>query len=55
MMATVLRNVRHTTIVTEDPVLGPLPRPLRGPPAFKKALADQLAVFAAQEPQPEPA
>jgi glutathione S-transferase len=55
MMVTVLRNLRDTTIVTDDPVLGPYVARCEARPAFKKALADQLAVFAAHEPQPEPA
>lgn len=55
MMATVLRNVRHTDLVTGDPVLGPYLARCEARPAFKKALADQLAVFAAHEPQLEPA
>jgi glutathione S-transferase len=55
MMVTVLRNLRHTTIATDDPVLGPYMARCEARPAFKKALADQLAVFAAHAPQPEPA
>jgi glutathione S-transferase len=55
MMVTVLRNLRHTGIASEDPVLGPYIARCEARPAFKKALADQLAVFAAHEPQPEPA
>jgi glutathione S-transferase len=55
MMATVLRNLRHTDIVTADPVLGPYLARCEARPAFQKALADQLALFAANAPQPEPA
>jgi len=55
MMVTVLRNLRHTTIVTDDPVLGPYVARCEARPAFKKALADQLAVFDAHAPEPEPA
>jgi glutathione S-transferase len=55
MMVTVLRNLRHTNIVTDDPVLGPYVSRCEARPAFRKALADQLAVFAAHEPQAEPA
>lgn len=55
MLATVLRNLRHTDIVTADPVLGPYLARCEARPAFQKALADQLATFAAHEPQPEPA
>jgi glutathione S-transferase len=54
MMATVLRNLRHTTIVSDDPVLGPYLARCEARPAFQKALADQLALFAANAPQPEP-
>ncbi|HEY9217081.1 MAG TPA: glutathione S-transferase family protein [Phenylobacterium sp.] len=55
MLATVLRNLRHTDIVTADPVLGPYLARCEARPAFQKALADQLAVFAAHEPQMAPA
>lgn len=55
MMVTVLRNLRHTDIVSADPVLGPYVARCEARPAFKKALADQMAVFAQHEPQPEPA
>jgi glutathione S-transferase len=55
MMVTVLRNLRHTTIVSDDPVLGPYVARCEARPAFKKALADQLAVFAAHAPGEEPA
>ena len=55
MMVTVLRNLRHTTIVSDDPVLGPYVARCEARPAFKKALAAQLAVFATHAPQPEPA
>ena len=45
-MTTVLRILRHTELVEEQPVL--LTYKTRGEarPAFKKALADQMAVFA---------
>jgi glutathione S-transferase len=55
MMATVLRNLRHTSIVSDDAVLQPYVARCEARPAFKKALADQLAAFAAHAPQPEPA
>ena len=55
MMVTVLRNLRHTDLVSADPVLGPYVARCEARPAFQKALADQLAVFAAHEPVPEPA
>jgi len=50
MMATVLRNLRHTAIITEDPVLGPYLARCEARPAFQKALADQLAVYEAHAP-----
>jgi glutathione S-transferase len=55
MMCTVLRNLRHTTIVSEDPVLGPYVARCEARPAFKKALADQMAAFAAHAPEQVPA
>jgi glutathione S-transferase len=45
MMATVLRILRHTELVTGDPVLGPYLRRCEARPAFQKALADQMASF----------
>lgn len=53
MMATVLRLARHTDLVTGDPVLGPYLARCEARPAFKKALAAQLATFEAHAP-PEP-
>jgi glutathione S-transferase len=47
LMATVLRNLRHTDIVTADPRLGPYLARCEARPAFKKALAAQMAVFEA--------
>jgi glutathione S-transferase len=52
MMTTVLRNLRHTDIVTGDPVLGPYVARCEARPAFQRALAAQLAAF---EPEMEPA
>lgn len=43
MMSSVLRNIRHTDLATSDPVLGPYMQRCEARPAFKKALADQLA------------
>ena len=54
-MATVLRLLRHTDIVTADPVLGPYLARCEARPAFQKALADQLATFKQNEPALEPA
>ena len=45
MMATVLRFLRHTDLVTSDPVLGPYLKRSEARPAFQKALADQMASF----------
>lgn len=47
MMATVLRMLRHTDLVTGDPVLGPYLARCEARPAFGKALADHMAVYAA--------
>lgn len=52
MMVTVLRNLRHTDIVSGDPVLGPYVARCEARPAFQRALAAQLAAF---EPEMEPA
>jgi glutathione S-transferase len=45
MMATVLRILRHTDLVTSDPVLAPYLARCEARPAFQKALADQMASF----------
>ncbi len=45
MMVSVLRGLRHTDIVTSDPVLGPYVARGEGRPAFQRALAAQLAAF----------
>ncbi|MGN6154189.1 MAG: glutathione S-transferase family protein [Sphingomicrobium sp.] len=52
MMVTVLRLLRHTDMVAEFPSLAAYLNRGESRPAFKRALADQLAVFAANEPQP---
>ena len=49
MMVTVLRILRHTDLVTSDPVLGPYLTRCEARPAFQKALADQLASFKAAD------
>lgn len=46
MMATVLRILRHTTLVTQHAVLGPYLRRCEARPAFQRALAEHLAAFA---------
>ena len=52
MMTTVLRILRHTDIVSGDPVLGPYVARCEARPAFHRALAAQIAAF---EPELEPA
>jgi glutathione S-transferase len=47
MMATVLRILRHTTLVTQHAVLGPYLRRCEARPAFQRALEEHLAAFAA--------
>ncbi len=47
LMSTVLRILRHTTLVEEQPVLVEYKARCEERPAFRKALADQMAVFAA--------
>ena len=51
MMVSVLRNLRHTNLVTSHPVLGPYVARGEARPAFGRALADQLAVFEQHPPQ----
>jgi glutathione S-transferase len=55
MMIAVLQGLRHTDIVTADPVLGAYVARGEARPAFKRALADQLATFKTHAPEPEPA
>jgi glutathione S-transferase len=55
MMVTVLRNLRHTDLVTSHPTLGPYLARGEARPAFQRALADQLALFDANQPQGEAA
>jgi glutathione S-transferase len=55
MMITVLQNLRHTDIVTADPVLGPYVARGEARPAYQRALKDQLAAFKANAPVMEPA
>ncbi len=54
-MATVLRLLRHTDIVSADPVLGPYLARCEARPAFARALAAQLAPFKENAPAMEPA
>lgn len=55
LIATVLRNLRDTDMVTEHPVLGPYLARCEARPAFQRALEAQLATFRENEPAPEPA
>jgi len=50
MMTTVLRILRHTDLVAEIPRLDAYRRRCESRPAFRKALEDQLAPFAANAP-----
>lgn len=52
MMATVLRILRHTDLVTSHPTLGPYLARCEARPAFQKALADQLASFKDADARP---
>ena len=51
MMVSVLRNLRHTDIVSRHPRLADFVARGEARPAFQRALADQLAVFQENEPQ----
>ncbi len=53
IMVTVLRNVRHTSLIAEYPNLEAFQARGEARPAFQRALADQLATFAANQPQME--
>ncbi len=46
LMTTVLRILRHTDLLQEEPVLIAYKERCEARPAFKKALADQMTVFA---------
>jgi glutathione S-transferase len=50
LMTTVLRNLRHTDILAEFPLAAALKGRCEDRPAFRKALADQLARFAENAP-----
>jgi glutathione S-transferase len=52
MMATVLRILRHTNLVTSDSTLGPYLARCESRPAFQKALAGQLASFKEADARP---
>lgn len=53
MMVSVLRNLRHTDLVARHPRLAAYVARGEARPAFRQAIADQLAVFAAHQPEPE--
>lgn len=55
MMVAVLRQLRHTDIVARFPNLAALVARGEARPAFRRALADQCAVFAQNEPEKMPA
>jgi glutathione S-transferase len=50
LMTTVLRLLRHTDLVAQMPALDAYQRRCEARPAFRKALADQMAVFAEHQP-----
>jgi glutathione S-transferase len=52
MMATVLRILRQTDLVTSDPTLAPYLVRCEARPAFQKALADQMASFLEADARP---
>jgi glutathione S-transferase len=54
-MVTVLRIVQHTALVAEFDNLAAYRARGEARPAFKQALADQLAPFADNSPAPQPA
>jgi glutathione S-transferase len=54
LMVTVLRFLRHTDLVAQFPNLDAFVNRGEARPAFQRALADQLAVYAANQPQPQP-
>jgi glutathione S-transferase len=53
IMITTLRFLRHTDLVAEVPNLAAYLKRGEERPAFRQALSDQLATYAANEPQPE--
>jgi glutathione S-transferase len=55
MLVTVLRQLRGGKVLDEFPNLTALVARGETRPAFQRALADQLAVFAENEPEPQPA
>jgi glutathione S-transferase len=55
MLVTVLRQLRAGRVLDRYPNLVALVARGEARPAFQRALADQLAVFAENEPEPQPA
>ena len=53
LMVTELRFLRHTDLVAGFPNLDAYQKRGEARPAFQRALADQLATYAANQPQPE--
>ncbi len=53
VLVTVLRFLRHTDLVAGFPNLAAYLKRGEARPAFQRALADQLATYAANQPQPE--
>jgi glutathione S-transferase len=51
MMISVLRILRHTELVAEQPNLAAYVSRGEARPAFQRALADQLSVFSAHQPE----
>jgi len=52
MMVSVLRNLRHTDLVANERKLAALVQRGEARPAFRQALADQLAAFRRYQPEP---
>ena len=55
MMVSVLRNLRHTDLVAGEPRLAAYVERGEARPAFRRALADQLSIFAEHQPEGEAA
>lgn len=55
MMASVLRNLRHTDLVAQHPILAAYLNRGESRPAFQRALKSQLAVFAEHQSEGEAA
>jgi glutathione S-transferase len=53
MMVSVLRNLRHTDLIAGQPKLAAYVARGESRPAFQQAHADQIAVFAEHQPEPE--